>query len=135
MRSSFNALFISVFLLTSCASPSSTQSVSRHSEIVGTWRWVRADERIVTSPRYIRYYADGTCAWWPSIEAKFSTNGVTYTRYRLEGAVLDTDPDLDSMTFHRYKLVKFRGDTMTVTGEESVQDVYERVVPDLEPGQ
>ena len=111
------------------------QSVSRHSEIVGTWRWVKADGKLVTSPHYIRYYACGASAWWPAIEGKFSTSGVSYTRYRLEGAVLDTDPEPDSMTLHRYKLVKFRGDTMTVTGEESEQNVYERVVPNLEPGQ
>ena len=92
------------------------------------------DGRRVTSPHFIRYYSDGTCAWWPALEAKFSTNGVTYTRYRVEGDVLDTDPNPDSLTFHRYKVLKFKRDTMTVIGEESDRYVYRRVIPDLEPG-
>ena len=134
MRDSVNIVFVSVLLLTSCASPSSTGSVSPHSRIVGTWRWVRADEKRVTGLHYIRYYPDGTCAWWPAIEAEFSHNGVTYTRYQVDSDVLDTDPDPDSLTFHRYKRIKFKPDNMTVIGEELERDIYERVVPDLEPG-
>jgi hypothetical protein len=85
---------------------------------------------------YIRYYADGTCAWWPAIEAKFSNNGVTYTRYQVDGDILDLDPNPNpqSLTIHRYKGLKFNRDTMTIIGEESEHEIYERVVPDIEPG-
>ncbi len=93
-----------------------------------------ADGKRVTGLHYIRYYADGTCAWWPALEAKFSTNGITYTRYQVDGNVLDTDPHPDSLTSHRYKLLTFKHDTMTIIGEESEHEVYERVLPDLEPG-
>jgi len=75
-----------------------------------------------------------TCAWWPAIEAKFSHSGVTNTRYQVDGDVLDTDPNPQSLTHHRYKRIKFKRDTMTVIGEESEREIYERVVPDLEPG-
>ena len=137
MSSVFNILVTFVILLAGCASPSSTRSESQRSEIVGTWRWVSADGRQVTSPHYIRYYADGKCAWWPAIELKFSTNGVTYCRYRLEGKVLDSDPDPEpnNPMFHRFKQVKISGDKITVVGEESERNVYQRVVPNLEPGQ
>jgi hypothetical protein len=134
MRTSLNIAIVSALLLTGCATPSSTESVSPRSRIVGTWRWVKADGKSVTGLHYIRYYADGTCAWWPAIEAKFSNNGVTYTRYKVDRDVLDTDPNPQSLSFHRYKLLRFKRDTMTVIGEESDHDTYERVIPDLEPG-
>lgn len=123
-----------MLLLASCGSPSATDSVFQRSGPVGTWRWVTADETQVTSQHYVRFYPDGTCAWWPAIEAKFSINGVTYSRYRVEGAVLNTDPDPNSSTLHRYKLMKINGDKMTLIGEESERDVYQQVVPNLEPG-
>ena len=134
MRKSLNTAFVSLFLLTSCATPSSTESVFPRSRIVGTWRWVRADGKRVTGLHYVRYYADGTCAWWPAIEPRFSTNGVTYTRYQVDGDVLNLDPNPDSLSFHRYKLLRFRRDTMTIIGEESEHETYERVLPDIEPG-
>jgi len=95
---------------------------------------VKADAERVSGLHYIRYYADGTCVWWPSVEAEFSHNGATYTRYQVDGDVLDTDPDPHSLTNHRYKRIKFQRDKMTIIGEESERDMYERVVPDLEPG-
>ena len=88
----------------------------------------------MTGSHYLRYYADGTCAWWPALEAKFSNNGVTYTHYQVDGDVLDTDPNPQGLTIHRYKRIKFTRDTMTIIGEESEHEIYERVVPDLEPG-
>jgi hypothetical protein len=121
-------------LLVGCATASSEKSASPRSRIVGTWRWTRADGRAVTGSLYIRYYADGTCAWWPALEAKFSNHGVTYARYQVNGNVLDTAPDPHSLTFHRYKLLRFNRNTMIVIGEESEYETYERVVPDLEPG-
>ena len=134
MRKSLSIALVSVLLLTSCAVPSSTESLTPRSRIIGTWRWVSADGRQVTSLHYIRYYADGTCAWWPAIEAKFSKGGVTYTRYQVAGDILDGDPKPNSLMFHRYKLLKFKRDRMTVIGEESEHEIYERVVPDLDPG-
>jgi hypothetical protein len=128
-------VFASVLLLTSCASPSSTESASPRSRIIGTWRWVTSDGKRVAGLHYTRYYADSTCAWWPALEPKFSTNGVTYTRYQVDGDVLDLDPKPDSLMFHRYMLLRFKRDTMTVIGEESEREVYERVAPDLEPRQ
>ncbi len=129
-------MIILVLLLAGCASPYSPDPASQQSGIVGTWRWVSSDGKQVTTPYHIRYYADGKLAWWPALEAKYSSNGVTYTRYRLEGTVMDTDPDgdLDRPPFHRFKKVKIRGDKMTVIGEESDENVYRRLVPDLEPG-
>jgi len=59
---------------------------------------------------------------------------VTYTRYQVDGYVLNTDPNPDSLSFHQYKLLRFKRDTMTVIGEESERETYERVLPDLEPG-
>jgi hypothetical protein len=123
-----------MLLLTSCASRPAIDSASQDSGPIGTWRWRSADGTQVTSPDYVRFYADGTCAWWPAIEAKFSTNGVTYSRYRVEGALLNLDPDPNSFSFHRYKLMKIKGDKMTLIGEESDREVYQRVVPNLEPG-
>lgn len=134
MQKSVSIVFVSVLLLTSCAAPLSTESVSPRSRIVGTWRWVRADRRRVTGLHYMRFYADGTWAWWPAIEEKFSNNGVTYTHYQVDGDNLDQDPKPNSLMFHRYKLLRFKGDRMTVIGEESEHEIYERVVPDLEPG-
>src|SRR5437899_707290 len=129
MSSVFNIIFILILLLPGCTSPSSTHSESQQSGIVGTWRWVSSDGRQVTSPHYIRYYTDGKCAWWPALEPKFSTNGITYCRYRLARKVLDTDPDPhpNNPTFHRFKRVRIRGNKMTVVGEESDENVYERV--------
>jgi hypothetical protein len=137
MRTRLPIFLVSSLLLAGCASPSPTGSESQQSGIVGTWRRVSSDGKQVTSPHYTRYYTDGACAWWPALEVNFSTNGVTHCRYRLEGEVMDTDPDPDPNrpVFHRFKQVKIRGDKMTTVGEESDQDVYQRVVPDLEPGQ
>ena len=134
MRTSLSIAFVSMLLLISCAVPSSTESVSPRSRIIGTWRWVSADGRQVTGLHYIRYYADGTCAWWPAIEAKFSNDGVTYTRYQVDGDILDRDPQPNSLMFHRYKLLRFKRTRMTIIGEESEHEIYERVVPDLGPG-
>src|SRR5689334_19167168 len=114
VRNLLNIVFVSVLLVTGCSSPSSTESLSPRSRIVGTWRWVRADGERVTGFHYTRYYADGTAAWWPALEEKFSTNGVTYTRYQVDGDVLNLDPNPDSLTFHRYKLLRFKRNTMTV---------------------
>ncbi len=134
MRKSPSIAFVSLLLLTGCATQSSTDPVSPRSRIVGTWRWVNADGKQVTGLHYIRYYADGTCAWWPAIEAKVSSNGVTYTRYQVDKDVLDGDPNPDSLMIHKYSILKFKHGTMTVVGEESTHETYERVVPDLEPG-
>ena len=135
MRNSINAVIVSMLLLTSCASPLPTSNPPQ-SRIVGTWRWVKSDGKPVTGLSYTRYYADGTCAWWPAIEVKFSNNGVTYTHYKVDGNVLDTAPNADPIygPFHRYKLIKFKGGTMIIIGEENDHDVFERVIPDLEPG-
>ena len=125
---------MSVLLLTGCASSPSVDTISPRSRIVGTWRRMSIDGRRVTGSHYIRYYSDGTSAWWPAPAGKFSTNGVTYTRYQVDGNVLNSDPRPDSLMNHRYSLLKFRGDTMTVIGEETDRSIYRRVVPDLEPG-
>lgn len=133
------SIWIPVFLLllAGCSSSSTTDSASRKLGIVGTWRWVSQDGRQVAGHHCIRFFADGTVAWWPAIEARYSSNGVTYSQYRLDGKVLDSDPHPEPGTWavHRYKRVRFRGDRMFVTGEESEEGVYVRVVPDLEPGQ
>jgi hypothetical protein len=133
MRRTLRILAFLVILLTGCTSTPSAKPLPTQSGLVGTWQLVRVGKQRVTTPHHIRYYADGTYAWWPAIEAKFSTKGITYGRYHLEGKFLVVEAvegNLDSKDY-----MDIRGDKMIIIGgHESERNIYHRVVPDLEPG-
>jgi hypothetical protein len=100
--------------------------------IVGTWQWVRVDQKRVLIPFFMRFYSNGTSASWPAPNGFSTTNGVSRGGYHFEGALLVLETGAGKRD-PKCKL-EITGDQMTVIGEETNHLIYHRVVPDLEPG-
>jgi hypothetical protein len=133
MRHSSYILLLLVLLVAGCTSQPASKPSSGQSGIVGTWRWIRVDDRAAPQRFHVRYYADGRAATWPAPAGwSTTTNGVSHGRYHLEGEflVLETGRGKDDPKTR----MTITGDEMLLIAGESNRLVYRRVVPDLEPG-
>src|SRR6266550_2172946 len=127
MRHSLYILSLLAFLVAGCASPPPTKPSSNQPGLVGTWRWIRVDDRKAPQRFHVRYYADGTAATWPAPAGwSTTTNGVSHGRYHLDGEflVIETGAGKDDPKTR----MTINGDEMVLINEESNRLVYRRVV-------
>jgi len=133
MRPSFIILAFAAGALTSFAQSSTNSATKATNSIVGTWQWVRVDQRAIKEPFFVRYYADGAAATWPAPAGwSTSTNGVSRGGYHLVGEFLVIETGAG--TNDPKTKIEIKGDEMTLISDESIRLIYHRVVPGLEPG-
>jgi len=98
------------------------------SQIVGTWKMISMteDDKLlpVTQPFFMRFYADGTAATWPTPVAP-----ITRGKYKYEDGVLSL-PGVDTSTPVQ---VRCTHEKLWYWSQDGECLCY-RVEPDLEPG-
>jgi hypothetical protein len=102
--------------------------------LVGTWRWdsitegASGTEHTVTEAFFMRFYANGTLATWPT-----PWHEVSHGRFDVkDGKLVLLDlPTVGSKTIP----MSIKNGKLTMVNEDGDAVVYHRILPNLDPGQ
>ena len=108
------------------------ESPQKNTGIIGTWQWVLDNGSPVSQLFFIRYYANGKAASWPSPKDWSDSKGVSHGRYSVTNNILIIETG--SAANNPKSQIEIQDQDMLVTTASGHQLVYRRVTPGIDPG-